>query len=172
MPTITAARVKTFMSGVLGSVQDFMDGAGVMDHGEFKEDTILYQLHQKLQDKTRIHFYGDVMWGKSFGKLFTKELAVEEQDVRELDYNDNQAWKNIKVDLDHGSDFDLVIAHLDGMDHAGHAHGTRDGSVQKKMLDVESIIKKVIDNMDDDTTIVVFGDHGMTQEGSHGGSSD
>lgn len=26
--------------------------------------------------------------------------------------------------------------------------------------------------MDDDTTLVVFGDHGMTVEGSHGGNSD
>ena len=26
--------------------------------------------------------------------------------------------------------------------------------------------------MDEDTTLVVFGDHGMTQEGSHGGSSE
>ena len=26
--------------------------------------------------------------------------------------------------------------------------------------------------MDDDTTLVVFGDHGMTEEGSHGGSSE
>jgi phosphatidylinositol glycan class O len=26
--------------------------------------------------------------------------------------------------------------------------------------------------MDDNTTLVVFGDHGMTSDGNHGGSSD
>ena len=26
--------------------------------------------------------------------------------------------------------------------------------------------------MDDDTTLVIFGDHGMTEDGSHGGSSE
>ena len=35
-----------------------------------------------------------------------------------------------------------------------------------------NIVTQVIDMMDDETTLVVFGDHGMTNEGSHGGVSD
>jgi hypothetical protein len=31
------------------------------------------------------------------------------------------------------------------------------------------MIEDVISRMDSDTTLLVFGDHGMTQDGNHGG---
>ena len=40
------------------------------------------------------------------------------------------------------------------------------------MNDIQNTIEKVIEKMDDDTTLVIFGDHGMTENGSHGGSSE
>lgn len=58
------------------------------------------------------------------------------------------------------------------MDHAGHAYNPQHPELERKMRDIEGIIETIIDKMDDETTLVVFGDHGMTQEGSHGGSSD
>ena len=65
-----------------------------------------------------------------------------------------------------------MIAHLIGLDHAGHAFGTKHPKLEEKLLDVEDIVERIIEKMDDDTTLVVFGDHGMTPEGSHGGSSE
>jgi len=65
-----------------------------------------------------------------------------------------------------------MIAHLIGMDHAGHAYGAKHAELERKMHDVEDIVERVIEKMDDETTLVVFGDHGMTPEGSHGGSSE
>ena len=47
MPTITAIRIKTFLSGVIGSVQDFMEG---LSQNEFLEDTLLKQLYIKRKD--------------------------------------------------------------------------------------------------------------------------
>lgn len=76
------------------------------------------------------------------------------------------------AELDNGSDFQFLIAHLIGMDHAGHSYDGRHPELTRKMHDIEKIVEKVIEKMDDETTLVVFGDHGMTQEGSHGGSSD
>ena len=40
------------------------------------------------------------------------------------------------------------------------------------MNDIEGIIETVIEKMDDETTLVIFGDHGVTLDGSHGGSSE
>ena len=37
---------------------------------------------------------------------------------------------------------------------------------------LKNFLKVMIEKMDDDTTLVVWGDHGMTVEGSHGGNSD
>ena len=74
--------------------------------------------------------------------------------------------------LDNGSDFHFIIAHLIGMDHAGHAYGAKHPELERKMHDVEGIVETIIEKMDHKTTLVVFGDHGMTPEGSHGGSTE
>jgi len=92
--------------------------------------------------------------------------------VRELDLNDDKAAHNIFDDLDSGSDFNLIVTHLIGLDHAGHTYGARHPELERKLLDVEAIVEKIIAKMDDETTLLVFGDHGMTQGGSHGGSSE
>jgi len=73
MPTITVVRIKTFLSGVLSAVNDFMEG--ISQH-EFREDTILYQLHQKFKEQTRIFFYGEDIWVRNFGKHLTKEISL------------------------------------------------------------------------------------------------
>jgi len=45
MPTTTVVRVKTYFSGVLSSVFDL---TSTFFEGTFREDNLLYQLHQKL----------------------------------------------------------------------------------------------------------------------------
>lgn len=35
----------------------------------------------------------------------------------------------------------------------------------------EKILEKLIEKMDDKTTLLVFGDHGVTEDGNHGGDS-
>ena len=92
--------------------------------------------------------------------------------MRDLETNDDTASKHIYEELDNGSNFDIMVAHLIGLDHAGHTHGPTHPELERKLLDVERIVENIIDKMDDETTLVVFGDHGMTQDGSHGGSSE
>ena len=169
MPTITAIRIKTFLSGVVGSVQDFMEG---LSQNEFTEDTILKQMYAKKKDQVRTLFFGEDIWVSNFGKYFTKEVSLHDPDVRDLETNDDTASKHIYEELDNGSNFDIMVAHLIGLDHAGHTHGPTHPELERKLLDVERIVENIIDKMDDETTLLVFGDHGMTQDGSHGGSSE
>ena len=102
MPTVTVSRVKTFLSGVIGTVVDFSEFIG---EGTFAEDNILVSLHKKFKDNTSIKFFGDEVWVTRFGKWFTKEVSLPDLDVRELDRNDNLASENIYAELDNGSDF-------------------------------------------------------------------
>jgi phosphatidylinositol glycan class O len=70
------------------------------------------------------------------------------------------------------NDWDLIIAHFLGVDHCGHKHGPLHHEMERKLTEMNDIIKSVIDKIDDDTMLIVAGDHGMTITGDHGGSSD
>lgn len=37
---------------------------------------------------------------------------------------------------------------------------------------MDEVVARVIENLADDTVLLVFGDHGMTETGDHGGDSD
>ena len=73
--------------------------------------------------------------------------------------------------LDSKEDFKLLITHLIGVDSAGHTYNSQDENIERKLRDTEEIISQVIEKMDDKTTLIVFGDHGMTDDGNHGGGS-
>lgn len=119
----------------------------------------------------RIIFYGESIWTENFGQWFTKETSFPDPDVRQLDFVDNQVKELAFEELRNGSNFDLMTLHLIGLDHSGHTYGPRHPELQRKLLETEDIIAKIIELMDDKTTLVVFGDHGMTEGGSHGSSS-
>lgn len=102
MPTMTVVRIKTYLSGVLGSVIDFTEA---LVQGAFTEDNILVTLHKKFKEKTSAVFYGEDIWVKNFGQWFTKEISVKDADIRLLDLNDNLAKENVISELDNGSEF-------------------------------------------------------------------
>lgn len=43
--------------------------------------------------------------------------------------------------------------------------------MRRKLNDVDKAIRFVVDSMDEDTLLVIAGDHGMTETGDHGGDS-
>lgn len=69
------------------------------------------------------------------------------------------------------TDWDVLIAHFLGVDHCGHKYGPMHREMSRKLLEMNEVIKKLSETIDDDTTLLVFGDHGMTTTGDHGGDS-
>lgn len=65
-----------------------------------------------------------------------------------------------------------MIGHIIGVDHAGHTYSASHEEIERKLNDTEQIITDLIDHMDHSTTLLVFGDHGMTDDGNHGGGSN
>ena len=74
-------------------------------------------------------------------------------------------------ELDAGSNFDLLVLHITGVDAAGHSTGSFSSVLERKIQDNERVIEQIIEKMDDETTLVIGGDHGMTPDGNHGGST-
>lgn len=58
------------------------------------------------------------------------------------------------------------------MDHCGHKHGPLHAEMSRKLTEMNDVIKEVIEKMEDNTLLLVMGDHGMTMTGDHGGDTD
>ena len=74
------------------------------------------------------------------------------------------------------SSYELVIAHFLGVDHVGHTYGPNDPHMESKLHQVDVMLANTFDTIDDapkQSCIValVLGDHGMTEDGNHGGGT-
>lgn len=65
--------------------------------------------------------------------------------------------------------FDFLIGHFLGVDHVGHRVGPSHPSMHAKLTQMDTTLRRVVDLLDDDTLLVVLGDHGMDRAGDHGG---
>ena len=76
------------------------------------------------------------------------------------------------------TDWDMMILHYLGLDHIGHLAGPNSPLVQPKLNEMDKIVELIYKTAvrqdlerNISTLIVLCGDHGMSDGGSHGGSS-
>lgn len=76
------------------------------------------------------------------------------------------------------SDWDIMVLHYLGLDHIGHLAGPTSPLVGPKLHEMDQIIQKIHQSLlrDDNergihSAMVLCGDHGMSEAGSHGGAS-
>ncbi len=155
-----------------GGLSTFFETSAEFGSKEVSEDNVLYQLKQSRGDNSTIAFFGDYIWGPMFGQYFDKEEMWNSVDLRDLDTLDNGVSKRLVQELKQGSKFDFMLGHIIGIDSAGHSFDASHSEIERKLLDAEHIIQEVMELMDDQTTLIVFGDHGMTDSGNHGGGSE
>lgn len=170
MPTVTTVRIKAIMTGALSS---FFETKEDFAHDEVPEDSILWQVknHMKNTTERRIIFSGDHIWIDMFGNLFDKETHYPSFNVRDLDTNDLNVHNDVLNILNEKEDFNLLVCHLIGIDHAGHTFFANHTEIQRKIIESEVIIEQIIAAMDEDTVLLLYGDHGMTNDGNHGGGT-
>ena len=106
-----------------------------------------------------------------FGVFFDEERHYPSYNVRDLDTNDKNVQRDILDYLSKHDDFDFLLCHLLGIDHAGHTFHADHSEITRKITETEQILKEVINAMDNNTVLLINGDHGMTLEGNHGGDS-
>lgn len=79
-------------------------------------------------------------------------------------------------------DWTLLVGHVLGVDHVGHAAVLDSNLMHKKLTEMNGMLKNTLKLMlkhdfsatptrPTHTLFLVFGDHGMTEAGSHGGGS-
>lgn len=65
------------------------------------------------------------------------------------------------------NDWDLLVAHYLGVDHAGHRYGPNHPEMVRKLDETNARIEKIIDTLPQNTILYIVGDHGMTESGTH-----
>ncbi|KAF4503857.1 hypothetical protein G6O67_008796 [Ophiocordyceps sinensis] len=169
-PTTTLQRLKGLTTGTLPT---FIDAGSNFAGTAIGEDNLLMQLRDAGK---KIAHLGDDTWWSLFPGYFEPNIsrAYDSFNVWDLHTVDNGVMDNIFPLLDPGSKgkWDLLIGHCLGVDHAGHRFGPDHPAMKAKLQQMDGFLRKLTASIDDDTLLVVMGDHGMDSKGDHGGESD
>ena len=166
-PTSSMQRLKAL---VTGSLPTFIDVGSNFASPAIDEDSIISQL---VAHNKSVWFMGDDTWTSLFPDSFDRLYPYDSFNVEDLHTVDNGVVEHIFPSLhpDNSSKWDVLIGHFLGVDHVGHRVGPHRDVMQKKLSQMDGILRDVVDKLDDDTLLVVLGDHGMDQKGNHGGDS-
>jgi phosphatidylinositol glycan class O len=169
-PTTTLQRLKGLTTGTLPT---FIDAGSNFAGTAIDEDNLVAQLRNANR---RIVHLGDDTWHALFPGYFEPNLtrAYDSFNVWDLHTVDNGVTDHI-FPLMHPSNtsrWDVIFGHYLGVDHAGHRYGPEHPAMNEKLQQMDGIIRKMIDQLDDTTLLVIMGDHGMDAKGDHGGESD
>uniref|UniRef100_A0A3Q3W7U4 GPI ethanolamine phosphate transferase 2 C-terminal domain-containing protein n=1 Tax=Mola mola TaxID=94237 RepID=A0A3Q3W7U4_MOLML len=171
-PTVTMPRIKALTTG---SIPGFIDVVMNLNSPALLEDNLIWQA--KTAGK-RIVFYGDDTWVRLFPKHFMEYDGTTSFFVSDYTEVDNNVTRHLDSTLKR-DDWDILILHYLGLDHIGHISGPYSSLIQPKLLEMDDILKKIHSALILKETegslpylLVLCGDHGMSETGSHGGSSE
>ncbi|OJJ81894.1 mannose-ethanolamine phosphotransferase GPI13 [Aspergillus glaucus CBS 516.65] len=169
-PTTTLQRLKGLTTGTLPT---FVDAGSNFAGTAIDEDNLVAQL--RAAGKNLVHL-GDDTWHSLFPDYFDANLTrpFDSFNVWDLYTVDNGVTANLFPLLhpDNATKWDVVFGHYLGVDHAGHRYGPDHATMGEKLREMDQVIRNLIEKVDDDTLLVIMGDHGMDSKGDHGGESD
>ncbi|KAL2262194.1 hypothetical protein VTK26DRAFT_2184 [Humicola hyalothermophila] len=167
-PTATLQRLRGLTTGTLPT---FVDIGSSFSGTAIDEDNLLMQLRDAGK---RVVHLGDDTWDSLFPGYFVGNLSrpYDSFDVWDLHTVDNGVIEHIFPLMDRKSEWDLLIGHCLGVDHAGHRYGPNHREMAKKLRQMDNFVRDLAAKIDDDTVLIVMGDHGMDGKGDHGGESD
>ncbi|XP_023175163.2 GPI ethanolamine phosphate transferase 3 [Drosophila hydei] len=164
-PTTTLQRLKGLTTG---SLPTFIDIGSNFASPEINEDNVIDQM---VKSNLPLVFLGDSTWTDLYPRRFKRAYSYPSFDIFDLDSVDNQIMQHLPKELA-SNDWQVLIAHFLGVDHCGHKHGPIHDEMARKLTEMNDIISSVVAGMDNDTTLLIMGDHGMTASGDHGGDTD
>ncbi len=165
-PTTTAQRLKGLTTG---SLPTFIDVSKNFGGPAILEDNWLDQMKRAGR---KIVVMGDDTWDSLFPGRFERKYLFPSFNVRDLDTVDNGVLAHFQHEFENQSEWDVLIAHFLGLDHAGHTFGRDTPQIESKLNQLDAFLANLVPQIASDTLLVVLGDHGMTASGNHGGASE
>ena len=180
-PTVTMQRLKGMTTGGLPT---FADISGNFGGAFIDEDNWVSQLHRLsapsrgLLKHKKLAFVGDDTWIDLFPTQFDDAHPFPSFNTRDLNTVDNGCVAHLPRLLNELQEqkIELVVAHFLGVDHVGHTYGPHNQHMDQKLKQMDTILDttlKTLDAMTDQCSVAfILGDHGMTEDGNHGGGTD
>lgn len=162
-PTTTMQRLKALTTGVLPT---FIDAGSNFNSAAVSEDNWVTQLGGTgalIGDDTWMSLFPSDNWAHA--------IPFPSFDVKDLHGVDAGVEANLLPMLRRSDEWSVLIAHFLGVDHVGHKHGAGHPVMSAKMAQLSEDIDAVAEELPPDTLMIVIGDHGMTEDGNHGGAS-
>ncbi|WOK99973.1 GPI ethanolamine phosphate transferase 3 [Canna indica] len=172
-PTTSLQRLKGLTTGGLPT---FIDVGNSFGAPAIVEDNLIHQL---VSNGKRVLMMGDDTWVQLFPDHFNTSYPYPSFNVKDLDTVDNGVIEHLLPSL-HRKDWDVLIAHFLGVDHAGHIFGVDSSQMIQKLEQYNSILEEVVNvlknqsgegGLHENTFLIVMGDHGQTTNGDHGGGT-
>ncbi|RVE53739.1 hypothetical protein evm_001631 [Chilo suppressalis] len=163
-PTTTFQRIKAL---VTGSLPTFVDASSNFAAIELHEDNIIDQV---TKGGGKAVLLGDDTWSRLIPGKWLRSHALYSFHTWDLDTVDTEVDSKIYDELKK-NDWDILVAHYLGVDHAGHRYGPNHQEMTRKLQETNVRIKKIVETLPSDVLLYIVGDHGMTETGDHGGES-
>jgi len=199
-PTVTMQRLKGLTTGGLPTFADITGsfGGATLDEDSWVEQLVRvpwqrrrYDKSSRIVHKPQIAFVGDDTWVDLFPTQFDDAHPYPSFNTRDLDTVDNGCLLHLPrlmgrfiglktgtqlLQMSPDSPLELIVAHFLGVDHVGHTYGPNNVHMDKKLHQMDVVLSDTLDAIDNApgescTALFVFGDHGMTEDGNHGGGT-
>ncbi|KAI0703402.1 hypothetical protein BC835DRAFT_1318639 [Cytidiella melzeri] len=168
-PTTTLQRIKGITAGSLPTFIDMGSNFGGYSN---LEDSFIGQLNAAGK---KVAFMGDDTWLTVYPDSFAANMSFpyDSFNVEDLHTVDDGVTEHIFPLLrDASKPWDLLIGHFLGVDHVGHRVGPDHAVMKAKLEQMDRVLRDIVDSLDDDTLLVLMGDHGMDRRGNHGGDAE
>ncbi|CAF1344468.1 unnamed protein product, partial [Didymodactylos carnosus] len=167
-PTVTLPRLKALISGTIPGFWDILYN---YNSTAIDTDNFLLQYRRKYPEK-KIVFYGDDTWLKLFPNMFDRQEGTTSffvSDFREVDEN---VTRHLEFEFENNrNDWSILILHYLGLDHIGHFAGSKNSYIDEKLIEMDHTLSYIYQKLKETDLLLLTGDHGMADQGGHGGAS-
>ncbi|GAA5950803.1 hypothetical protein JCM21900_002023 [Sporobolomyces salmonicolor] len=193
-PTVTLPRIKglttgsspTFLDAILNIAEESAATAALEN-----VDSWVRQLATG-EEKRKLVFAGDDTWLRLFpARWFAWSEGVSSFFVSDTQTVDTNVTRHLDFLLDNSSaiirpftsayppEWDVLLLHYLGLDHVGHLGGPESPLMAPKQTEMDGIVQRLYEALEERdrsdgrrSLLVLAGDHGMTEGGNHGGSTE
>ncbi|OCK76489.1 alkaline phosphatase-like protein [Lepidopterella palustris CBS 459.81] len=176
-PTLTLSRVKALTQGTSQSFLDVWLNVFESENARSLAGADTWLSHLKVerdQDKKMV-FYGAELWLDMYADIFDRFEGTDAWYLPEFSTVDSNVTRHLPDELK-SDDWKALVLHYLGLDNIAHQGGASGAHMLPKQAEMDGVVKLIYEAMLQErhlqnTLFILLGDHGMTEQGNHGGAS-